>query len=348
VTTRISTPDGRDDLWRYRPAAKAKGSNTWNPYRSGQTILADIHRIISDAEAQEVSSLTARQFLYAATSLGEESARFRDTGEVWDKSDYRHAAQMEEFLLKARRGGKLAWSSVDDGRTQSHYPDEHESVEQFWEQVRSDASSLTLTAQHGQESVIELHVEARGTVNQVVPLAESYGVMVGSSGGFHTAGSLYRTAQRIARRAVDHNLATTLLHIGDHDRAGVDAFLAFHDDVVAHLDTTFTKDEYREKPHPDGFRMSDLVVVERVALLPSQVDDGLIPDRALSEVNADWTDWDWPYSAQLEALPVPTLLGLVEEAIRRHQDEEVREARITETERARIEVAATIDGLLSQ
>ena len=78
-----------------------------------------------------------------------------------------------------------------------------------------------------QDVPIEIWVEATGMVPQVARVAHTSGADVYSCGGFDSLTAKYEAAQR----AIDRAIPTVVLHVGDHDAAGLVIFASVAEDV---------------------------------------------------------------------------------------------------------------------
>ena len=116
----------------------------------------------------------------------------------------------------------------DDGGTISE-PDHWDSAEQFMATIRAMAKDFTLDHSAGQKTRLVVICEAGGMVPQLARVAQPFGVMVMSGGGFDSTTDRHNFAAALA----GHERATEVLHIGDHDPSGVSMFLAFLEDVEA-------------------------------------------------------------------------------------------------------------------
>lgn len=154
---------------------------------------------------------------------------------------------------------------------------------------------------------------------------EEYTVPVYSAGGFLSVTATYE----IAQRALNRDVRTILLHIGDYDPSGESIFTALSEDVGA-----FVEDRGGEAPE-----------AVRVALTKRQVDEHSLPTAPAKRSDSRSATWIGG-TCQCESLP-PDLLALyARQAVELEIDtalvEEIREDQAIEREM----LVAKVRGLL--
>ena len=207
--------------------------------------------------------------------------------------------QVQEMLVKMRRAGMVDESWIED--TRAPEPDApyysnataEDRVESLLRQIRNPL--ITWDPQIGQESYIELAVEAAGLVGRIARIAGPYGVPVYSGGGFDGL----KGKRAVAERAADREVPTVVLRISDYDTHGLRIAEAAAADSSA----------WSENEHGMPW---DWLEFERIALTEDQAADAGVLD-------ADG-------KAEADALPVQTMDAIVRDAIEARQDPAVRQA----------------------
>jgi hypothetical protein len=143
---------------------------------------------------------------------------------AYEKSKQAHK-RLTELMNKARRAEVVEMSAIRDDGFTSEQPVFFESVDDFLDNVVSQADQLPLDRQRGQERRLVVWCEAAGMGPQLARIARPFGIEVCSSGGFDSLTDEHRSRQLWADWAV------TVLHIGDHDPSGVHVFSSLAEDI---------------------------------------------------------------------------------------------------------------------
>jgi hypothetical protein len=211
-----------------RTSTRPRGFISWSPRRATLELLNQVQAVLR--EYADYLPLTIRQIFY------------RLVGTVgYDKTELAYD-RLCEHLNRARRARIIRFSAIrDDGGTVLE-PSTWEGADDFLDAVRRQARRLELDRTEGQKSRLVVICEAAGMAPQLARVANPFGVAVISGGGFDSVTDKHN----FARRLIDHDRPTEVLHIGDHDPSGVRMFLAFLEDVEAFTrelggEATFTR-----------------------------------------------------------------------------------------------------------
>ena len=144
---------------------------------------------------------------------------------------------------------------------------------------------------------------------QLGRVADPFGVMVISSGGFESTTERYNFARELA----DHDRPTEVLDIGDHDPSGAHKYLAFLEDVEAFV---------RE--------LGGEVTFTRLAVTPEQIEAFALPTAPPKPTDNRAFNGD---TCQAEALAPDVLADIVRTAIEQRIDRRAYE-RVLRQERS--------------
>jgi hypothetical protein len=283
------------------------GYAPWSP--RGETLEA-IDRIRSVLDDHlDYWPITPRQVLYRLMGRGEAA-----------KAD---ADKIGEYLNRGRRAGLIPWDAIGDGRTESKAPVVCSDPEAFFAEMRQSASVYRLDRQEGQDTYIEMVVEAAGAVEQVFRTTAEYGVPVLSGSGFVSITALRGMVLRAEVRAV----STTVLVAGDFDPAGRDIRDRVAADVAA----------FAEGHHVE-------ISVETIALTEDQIDELELIRAPMPKAKQDKYPW-WPHTwtVELEALSPDQLGVIIADAIENLTDADTRQAVIDREATERAELMIQLD-----
>lgn len=267
------------DNGRRRP----KGYYDWRPQAKTLALLERVAEILD--EYQDYLPLTVRQVFYRLVGAYD----YPKTELAYDR--------LAEKLVLARRAQMIPFESIrDDGVvqvTERWYADQQD----FAEQYARDAASYTRDRQQGQRYRLELWAEAAGMLPQLARVAHRYSIPVYSNSGFVSLTGV----RMIVDRAIDSNVSTVLLHVGDFDPSGESIFEAMATDAQAFLEE-------------DRTIASTSIIPVRVALTGDQVFGyGLAttPAKASDSRSQRWSG----ETCQLEALAPDALAEIIEDTI---------------------------------
>jgi hypothetical protein len=212
---------------RKRP--RVRGFSAWRPREESRVLLEQVENVLE--EYADHLPLTLRQIFYRLVGAHD-----------YEKTE-RAYNRLSEMLNRARRARAIDMDAIrDDGGTVIEPPDTWSSVEGFLATYRHAAQAFRLDHTEGQETRLVVLCEATGMAPQLARVADHYGIMVMSSGGFDSTTEKHRFAEDIAGQ----DRPTEVLHIGDHDPSGTHLFLAYLEDVEAFAhdlggEATFTR-----------------------------------------------------------------------------------------------------------
>lgn len=285
--------------------SRPRGFAAWAPQAATVELISDVRGVLETY--RDHLPLTVRQVFYRLVAT---------TG--YDKTEQAYA-RLADHLVRARRAGMIPFGVLRDDGVNSTGGGGYDSVEDWVESIKIDAKYYRRDRQDGQDARVELWCEAEGMMPQLARVGQEYSVPVYSAGGFLSVTATYE----IATRALNRDVRTILLHVGDYDPSGESIFTALVDDVTAFVDD-------RGGLRPEAIR---------VALTPQQVaayELPTAPAKKSDSRSANWRGGD--ETCQAESLPPNILAMLVDQAITAEFDLDVFEdLKVTESEeRARV------------
>jgi hypothetical protein len=220
-----------------RVRTRVRGFAPWAPRGTTLELLEQVRGVLDEYE--DYLPLTIRQIFYRLVGAHN-----------YEKTEHAYA-RLCEHLNRARRARIIPMASIRDDGGVISAPDSSDSVEQFMRTIRAMAADFTLDRSAGQKTRLVVDCEAVGMVPQLERVAHPLGVTVISSGGFDSTTERHRFAAGLA----DHDRATEVLDIGDHDASGAHKFLAMMEDIQAFTrelggEVTFTRLAGAGADHP--------------------------------------------------------------------------------------------------
>jgi len=211
-----------------RVRTRVRGFAPWAPRGTTLELLEQVRGVLDEYE--DYLPLTIRQIFYRLVGAHN-----------YEKTE-RAYGRLCEHLNRARRARIIPMASIRDDGGVISAPDSWDSVEHFMRTIRVMADNFTLDRSVGQKTRLVVDCEAAGMVPQLERVAHPLGVTVISSGGFDSTTERHRFAAGLA----DHDRATEVLDIGDHDPSGAHKFLAMMEDIQAFTrelggEVTFTR-----------------------------------------------------------------------------------------------------------
>ena len=223
--------------------------------------------------------------------------------------------QVQEMLVKMRRCGLVPEDWIEDTRAPvpnvPHYNDVTAEDEAAWLVGEILSPRISYSPQRGQDTYLEMVVEAAGLIGRVARICRPFGVPVYSGGGFDGL----KGKRAFAERAADRTVPTVVLRISDLDTHGLRIAESMAEDCIA-----WAINEYGAA--------DEWLTFERIACTQAQA-------AAAGVLDADG-------KAEADALPVPVMDGIITDAIEAYQDPAVRE----DNEREAAEESARITGLV--
>jgi len=275
---------------------RPRGYATWNPHAPTRALIDTVAEILDDYRGH--LPLTVRQIFYRlVASYGYEK----------DEKAYK---RLGEHLVRARRAHMVPFDAIRDDGVVIYSGTWHGGPDDFWDDTARRMHVYRRDRQAGQRLRLELWCEAAGMAPQLARVADHYSVPVYSSGGFASL-----TAVRlIAERALEREVPTVLLHVGDLDPSGESIFDALAQDAAAFVEAD---------------RVIETLTIEsvRVALTAQQVSAHGLPTAPAKASDARSAGWNGG-TCQLEALPPDVLAAIVRRAIEDRLDREGFEAEV--------------------
>jgi hypothetical protein len=300
---------------------RPKGYVTWKPHKKTKVVLDNVLEIFQ--MYQDHLPLTNRQIFY------------RLVGAYDYPKEEKAYNRLCEYLVRARRSGKVPFSYIRDDGTINFPSGGYYGEKSFWDEVISSADRYNLDRNFFQDQKIEVWCEAGGMVPQLHRVALPYGVPVYSTGGFSSVTVTHEISQRVVR----DNRPTVFLHIGDYDPSGQSIYEAMSEDVE-----TFVYQLKAAKDKYDFIQPDCDFYYDRVALTASQVDEYNLP-TAPPKVTDSRTERWVGQTCQAEAMAPDDLANLLKGAILEHINTDLHEEILDWEEKDRTELRAMLRGL---
>lgn len=271
---------------REKPShTRPRGYAEWRPHRNTQELLEAVNGVLETY--REHLPMTVRQVFYQLIA----SIDYPKTANSY--------ARLCEHLVRARRAGLIQFEHLRDDGLSVMQSQQYEGVADFWDAVVASGRSYRRNLQQDQPAYIELWCEAAGMMPQLAKVARKYSVPVYSAGGFLSVTG----TKQVADRALEREVPTVLLHVGDLDPSGDAIFTALSEDVAAFVEH-------------DRWSPSISVIAERVALTADQVVAYSLPTAPPKKSDSRSAGWAGHDTCQCEALPPDILARLIETAIK--------------------------------
>ena len=291
-------------------STRVRGFAPWNPRRDTLAVITRVQDILARYRAQ--LPLTNRQIFYILVG----------SAEGYPKTEQAYA-RLCEYLNRARRARMIRFSAIRDDGTQSDGFAGWDSPGQWWRSMRSYAEGYEHDLTEGQEYHVELWVEAGGMVPQASTVAQDFGVVTYSAGGFNGLTDKYETASRLSSQ----DRPCLVLHCGDYDPSGLSILDSLAQDVEALA---------------AGLGKYD-VEFRRVIVTPEQIEQYGLPSAPQkgTDNRGEWM----AETVQAEALPPDVLAQEIRDVLESVTDADVLEAMRARGNRERAEILATFDQL---
>lgn len=180
-----------------------RGANPYKPQDPNRIILDHVSDVILPAQADYLP-LTVRQIYYLLVAAG-----------VVPKSNTRYA-DLTRIIARERRAGRIPFDAIRDDGQHTYASELFTSPSHFWDSVHVAADGYRLDRQAGQERYVELWAETAGMAPQLARVTDPFSVPIWTGGGQTSV-----TARRqIADRALERDVPTLILHVGDLDPHG--------------------------------------------------------------------------------------------------------------------------------
>jgi hypothetical protein len=193
----------------------------------------------------------------------------------------------------------------------------------FWDETARRIRSYRANVQTSQHQYVELWCEAQGMAPQLRRVADEFSVPVYSNGGFVSLTGV----RGMVAHALDRDVPTVIMHVGDFDPSGESIFTAMTEDAQAFLEA-------------DRVIATQRIVPVRVALTAAQVRQHGLPTAPPKLKDSRTKKWRQTQDARLvggtvqaEALPPDVLAAIVRVALEAQFDmDRVADERETERE----------------
>ena len=289
---------------------RPRGYAAWRPQRKTLELIGNIEEII-DTYA-EYLPLTVRQIFYLLVG----HYRYEKTENAYER--------LCEKMVRARRAKMIPFDVIRDDGVVSYSTQWFDDPDDFWDDTGRRIRNYRCNRQAGQRQYVELWCEAQGMAPQLARVADKFAVEVFSAGGF---GSLTST-RLVADRALQREVPTVLLHVGDLDPSGESIFDSLAEDAAAFVEA-------------DRVVTATRVEAERVALTRDQV--GVYGLETAPAKKTDSRSKRWAgETCQLEALPPDDLARIVEGAIAAYFDADKLDAQIEQEKEHRFDLLGAL------
>lgn len=267
---------------------RPRGYACYRPHPKTRELLGQVDAVLD--EYSDYLPLTIRQIFY------------RLVGSFDYAKDEKAYKRLCEALNRARRARLINFDAIRDDGVVTARRDRYASPEDFMDDVGRRIDGYRRDRQVGQPVRVELWCEAAGMLDQLARVADRYSVGVYSAGGFVSLTGI----RGIAARALDRDVRTVLLHVGDFDPSGESIFTSMAEDAAAFVEAD---------------RVIETLSIEavRVALTPAQVEIHGLPTAPAKVTDTRSGSWRGG-TCQLEALAPDVLAGIVDDAIRDQLD----------------------------
>lgn len=282
--------------------------DTWQPADPiGQLLMEDIIQRLQQHRDEDTLPRSPRGLFYDLRPNGlgrgltySKQPRMVAVGRSMRRADPAEIGpvQVQEMLVKMRRALIVPENWIEDTRAPRpevpFYSDQTAESEADSIIDSIEAPYITYSPQRGQDTYIEVLVEAAGLIGRTARIAGQFGVPVYSGGGFDGL----KGKRAFAQRAANRDVPTKVLRISDYDDHG----LRIADSSAADSEawaTMYYGAEYEQ------------LTFNRIALTQEQAEDaGLLDENG---------------KAEADGLPVPVMDAILTSAIEAYQDPAVRE-----------------------
>lgn len=182
---------------------------SWNPAKETRIRVSQCQLIIEEYQKQDLT-LTLRQLYYQLVS--------RD----WISNTERSYKNLGAIVSRARLGGLLDWSAIEDRGRRPRTPLEFDDLTDL---VENAVGWYRLDRWAGQDEYAELWVEKEALAGVLGPLAREFHATLMVNKGYSSSSAMYESAQRLLRVADDGQglpRPVTIFYLGDMDPSGED------------------------------------------------------------------------------------------------------------------------------
>jgi hypothetical protein len=276
---------------RRRPQPRLRGYVKWRPNSATEKLLDQVQDVLDEYAAH--LPLTVRQIFYRLVGAH---------GYAKDERAYKRLIYM---LGRARRAEMIPFDAIRDDGVVTYSSRWYDGPEEFWDDAARRARGYRENRQAGQRQYVELWCEAHGMAPQLRRVADEFSVPVYSNGGFVSISGV----RGMAAHALDHDVPTVIMHVGDFDPSGESIFTAMTEDAAAFVEA-------------DRVINTQRIVPVRVALTVAQVKQHGLPAAPPKAKDSRTKKWVRSADAravggtvQAEALPPDVLAEIVRAAL---------------------------------
>jgi hypothetical protein len=281
-------------------APKRYGASPVRRRRRSSAELAALDEAIVAAVAED-RPVTLRGVFYRVVSAG-----------AVEKTELGYEAVGRQ-LLKLRRSGAVSYADITDGTRFTIHPTRYADAQDALDDL---AASYRRMLWRDQPVAVQIFSEKDAITGAISSVTDEWDVPLGIVRGY----SSETFAHSVAESILDSGKGTVYLYqLGDHDPSGVDAWRAFCERVEA-----FVEERAYEYNEVGGrYRWAPLVVFERLAVTPEQIDELDLPTRPTKKTDARAGRFRGE-SVEVDAIPARVLRAIVREAIEQHIDVRAR------------------------
>lgn len=310
--------------------SRPKGYADWSPQAETLALVDQVKAVLR--EYADHLPLTVRQIFY------------RLVGQYgFDKTELAYK-RLAGYIVRARRAQMIPFKAIRDDGTIDNKALAFGGLGDFWDEVADDADHYRRDRLADQPCRIELWCEAAGMVPQLFRVAGAFSIPVFSTGGF----SSVTVTHEIAQRAMERDVPTVFLHVGDYDPSGESIFEAMSTDARSFLlqEVLWAADDHDAKVEElrehRRFIEGPELIAKRVALTEAQVEEHELPTAPPKSTDSRSASWIGE-TCQAEAMPPDLLAATVRDAIEAELDLPVLEALREEEEAERTELIEKIE-----
>ncbi len=175
----------------------------WRPNTASRTRMAQIDTVLEHYRGLGIK-LTLRQLYYQLVSKA-----------ILDNNQKEYK-RLGELLSKARLGGAVDWSVIEDRVRQPQASQEWDSISSI---VDSAIASFRLPRWDNQENYVELWCEKDALASVIEPICSDLHVTLMVNRGYSSSSAMYAASKRFIQQ---ENKPCTIIYLGDFDPSGED------------------------------------------------------------------------------------------------------------------------------
>lgn len=250
------------------------------------------------------------------------------------KNTTKNYKRLGDLINDAKLAGILDWSAITDQGRSSTTIWGWDSPEEI---LRNSAEGYYIDKWATQPFHVEVMVEKDALSGIISPVCRDLQVGWSANKGYSSGSTMYRTGRRIKAK-LEEGKRVLFLYLGDHDPSGLD----MTNDVEGRLRMFAREHSAHITSEPDEYDFE----VRRIALNMPQVRDFNPPPNPAKETDSRFKKYRDEYgdeSWELDALPPPTISGLIEEAVLAVRDDSLWSESVEAETVSREEIGRFID-----